>query len=100
MRARPLVESLDGEIGDSQALCVAGSIDESATREVLRLLADREEHDLSTVVEAQTEPGKAERASRPVVNDDGDPPAEGPGLGEGKGQPTGPESGACPGSCQ
>ena len=38
---------------------------------------------------------KAERAARPVVNDDCNPPAEGPGLGEGKGQPTGPESGAC-----
>ena len=37
---------------------------------------------------------KAERAARPVVNDDCNPPAEGPGLGEGKGQPTGPESGA------
>ena len=35
---------------------------------------------------------KAERAPRPVVNDDCNPPAEGPGLGEGKGQPTGPES--------
>ena len=38
------------------------------------------------------ESSKAERASRPVVNNDCNPPAEGPGLGEGKGQPTGPES--------
>src|SRR5208283_2637553 len=35
---------------------------------------------------------KAERAARPVVNDDCNPPAEGPGLGEGKGQPSGPKS--------
>src|ERR1017187_2097288 len=35
---------------------------------------------------------KAEGAPRPVVDDDGNPPAERPGLSEGKREPTRPEA--------